>query len=141
MSTQQPTQTPGGYLEGINIPRLILALHRLGCATEGLEATAAALAEYVNRLTQTVMSDKPQESPRIGCATGHVMTPIDAQPDGTVTTLTAAPCRPLTDEQIGKIYLDADDIEDSYAACEKFARAVVAEFCRANGIAPEGGAA
>lgn len=55
-------------------------------------------------------------------------------PHRAVKLAEVVPAKPLTDEQIGKIYLDADDVEDSYAACEKFARAVVAEFCRVNGI-------
>ena len=43
------------YLEGVNIDRLIEALTEAGCASGGHEETAARLADYVNRLTLSVV--------------------------------------------------------------------------------------
>ena len=45
------------YLEGVNIDRLIEALTEAGCASGGHEETAARLADYVNRLTLSVVSN------------------------------------------------------------------------------------
>lgn len=62
-------------------------------------------------------------------------------PHRVVKLAEVVPAQPLTDMQIGKIYLDADEVENSYAACERLVRAAIAEFCRVNGIALEGGEA